>query len=182
MIAYDIGQFDLAIEYLQRAKQIFPENSSFLFYLQTIFDLLDGRLNDALEAVDKSIKNESDALQPYLLKITILMDQQRYTQALEAAQAGLDNYNDDNFQLNYLAGLNAKRIYEYEKGIDYFKEALANTTMNPVEAECKMQIAAIYKKIGELLKAEEWRDDALSEIDADEYRIYRSSIIEVYRR
>ena len=182
VMAYDLERFKEAEKFLAQAERLFAKNSSFLHYMRTILALTYGRVEEALANIDKAIEAEPDALEPYLIKTRILSDNGRFQEALKTAEVGLARYDDENFQLNYLAGENAKKLGDFEKALDYFKEALSNTSFNPVESECKIQIAIIYKKLGQMEKARSWREDALNEIDGEKYDAYRKKIMEMYRQ
>lgn len=138
VMAYDLERFNEAEKFLAEAERLFAKNSSFLHYMRTILALTYGHVEEALANIDKAIEAEPDALEPYLIKTRILSDNGRFQEALKTAEVGLERYDDENFQLNYLAGENAKKLGYFEKALDYFKEALSNTSFNPVESECKI--------------------------------------------
>jgi len=167
ILAYNLGQFELAQYYHDKAFRIFPSHSSFLYYQQALLDLVDNKIANAMANLDRAIVQEPEALTPYLLKAQLAMDNNQMRVALETVEDGLKNYDDENFQLNYLAGRILYSERNYSEAIEYFEEALANTTINEIEAECKVLIAKCYKNMGEYEKATSWYEDALSEVDDD---------------
>lgn len=182
VMAYDLERFKDAEKFLAQAERLFAKNSSFLYYMRTILALTYGDIEEALANIDKAIEAEPDALEPYLIKTKILFDIERFQEALTTAESGLANYDDENFQLNYMAGQSAEKAGDLKKALAYFKKALSNTTFNPVEAECKIRIASIYKKLGDTEKARSWREDALGEIEGKKYGVFRKKIMEQYDR
>ena len=183
IIAYNLGKFSLAEKYINEAdRQAKDGTSSFIKYIKALLNLV--KNEDTIAAIrnlDKAIQIEPGALNPYILKINILLDNNDLTGAFQTVKLGLDNYDDDNFQLNYLAGMIEYKNKNYKKAIEYFKNALSNTTINPVEAECKVRIALSYKKINQLDNASEWYKDALEEVEDKEYQSYRDKISKLYK-
>jgi len=182
ILAYNLGKFDESKRYLERAYRVFPGHSSFVYYQRALLNLVDNKIDSAMNNLDKAISQEPGALTPYLLKVQLALDNGQIRVAKEAVEDGLKNYDDDNFQLNYLGGTIAYREDNYKKAIDYYEEALSNTTINEIEAECKMLIAKSYKNLYDSKKADKWYKDALSEIDDDNEkgRKYINHLIEIY--
>jgi Flp pilus assembly protein TadD len=180
ILAYDLGKFEKAEEYLSIAQSYFPKNSSFISYMKALVYLSNNDLNNALLELNKAIAIEPEALNPYLLKINILLDQNNLSEALRVVKEGLKGYDDDSFQLNYLGGMISLKKGYFLDAIDYFKDALSNTTINPIEAECKMSIAIAYKKLYRYEDAEEWYEDAIEEIEDREFDNYRKHLIQMY--
>ena len=166
ILTYNLGDFKKSQEYLDRSKVSFGVSSSFINYMQALLNLVNN--NSAGYELNLAIAQEPKALNPYLLKIQIAMDEDRLSEARRVVDEGLDNYDDDNYQLNYLGGIILYRQGNYKGAIDYFKDALSNTTINEIEAETKMLIAKCYKKDSNSKKADKWYMDALSEVDDDD--------------
>ena len=136
--------------------------------MQALLYLVNNDSINALNELNAAIQIESDVLTPYLLKIQIQIDNNNLSGAKRTVEEGLENYDDDNFQLNYLGGIITYRQGDYEEAIEYFEDALSNTTINEIEAETKMLIAKCYKKDSNSKKADKWYMDALSEVDDDD--------------
>jgi tetratricopeptide (TPR) repeat protein len=183
ILAYNLGQFEQSQRYLDSAYSNFPNHSSFIYYQQALLDLVDNKITSAMNNLDRAISQEPDELTPYLLKVQLAMDNNQMRVALETVEDGLKNYDDDNFQLNYLGGRITYQEGDYQKAIEYFKEGLSNTTVNEIEAECKILIAKSYSKSFDSSNADKWYKDALSEIDDDtpEGRKYIDHLIEVFK-
>lgn len=181
ILAYDIGRFQQAEKYVEYAKTHLPVESSMVYYMEALLLLSNNQTSKALSKLNLAIIDEKDTLNPYLLKINIQMDSNDLYGALQTVQSGLNNYDDDNFQLNYLGGMISYKRGFYKDAIDYFKEALSNITINNVEAECKARIALSYKKLNEYEKANEWFKEALEEVSGKEYKKYREQIEKIFR-
>lgn len=177
VLSFNLGKYAKSQYYLNQAINVFPEKSSFLSYLQALLYLVDYDIDGAILNLDKAIEFEPDALNPYLLKIQIALDNNRFTLAKETVDKGLEGVDDDNFQLNYLGGMISYHAKNYSEAIEYYKEALANTTEDAIEAESKIWIARCYKNLKNTKKANEWFKDAMSEVeDNKEYQNKLSSI------
>jgi tetratricopeptide (TPR) repeat protein len=181
VLAYDLGQFGKAEEYLKTAESYFPSDSSFISYMQALISLSNDNIYKALSELNYAIEVEPETLNPYLLKINILLDQNNLYEALETVKYGLKEYDDDNFQLNYLGGMISFKKGDYKEAIDYFEDALSSTTINPVEAECKMRIAIAYDKLHQQEEANKWYEDAIEEIEDKEFDAYREQLIKMYK-
>ncbi len=183
ILAYNLGKFEKSQKYLDEAYRKFPNHSSFIYYQQALLDLVDNKTVSAMNNLDRAISQEPDTLTPYLLKAQLAMDNNQMRIAIETVEDGLKNYDDDNFQLNYLGGRIAYQEGNYKKAIEYFEEALSNTRVNEIEAECKILIAKSYRKSYDSSNADKWYKDALSEIDDDtpEGRQYINHLIEIYK-
>ncbi|EDN67582.1 TPR domain containing protein [Beggiatoa sp. PS] len=165
ILAYNLGEYEQSQKYLDRAKNIFPR-SSYIYYHQALLNLaVDGSLSKALDNLSETIALEPDALEPYLIKIQVALDNKQYDIAKDTVLQGLDKYDDDNFQLNYLGGIIAFSGKDYKQAITYFKEALSNTTVNEIEADAKLWIAKCYQKSNNHEEAKDWYEDALDEVD-----------------
>jgi len=180
ILAYDIGEFEKAEYFVRYAKTHLPEKSSMVYYIQALLAMSNNKTSQALAELDQAISAEKDTLNPYLLKATIQIDLDDLYGALLTVKKGLENYDDDSFQLNYMAGMISYKMKEYKSAIDYFKEALSNTTINNVEADCKIQIALSYKKLHEDKEADKWLEDAIEEVSGKEYKEYRKRISTMY--
>ncbi|MCK5538959.1 MAG: hypothetical protein KAI79_19200 [Bacteroidales bacterium] len=177
ILAYNLGAFEKSQEYLNKAKNIFGRKSSFIDYMQALLYLVSNDNVNALNELNAAIQIESDVLTPYLLKIQIQIDNEQVSEAKKTVKEGLENYDDDNFQLNYLGGILSYRQHSYKEAIEFFEDALSNITINEVEAETKMLIAKCYKNLNDSKKQRKWYKDSLSEIDDDsdknkKYRTY----------
>lgn len=183
VLAYDLGQFSLAEKYVNEAeKRANDEMSSFIEYMKALLSLSkDESVGQVIRYLDSAIQIEPYTLNPYLLKANILLDNNDLKGALRTVKLGLENYDDDNFQLNYLAGLIEYKKGNYKKAIEYFAEALEATTINPVEAECKVRIALAYKKLYDSKSATKWYKEALEEVEDKEYEEYRKNIVEMFK-
>ena len=183
VIAYDLGKFSLSEKYIIEAdRRGNEEMSSFVEYMKALLSLTkDEDTIQAIRYLDNTIQIESDTLKPYLLKGNILLDKNDLIGALQTVKLGLKNYDDDNFQLNYIGGIIEYKNGNYKKAIEYFEGALSNTTINPVEAECKVRIALSYKKLNKPENASEWYKDALEEVEDKEYQSYREKITKLYK-
>lgn len=183
ILAYNLGKFALAEKYLNEAETRGNDQlSSFIEYMKAILSLSkDESLAQSIRYLDSAIQMEPDMLNPYLLKANILLDNNDLRGALQTVKLGLEKYDDDNFQLNYLAGLIEYKKANYKEAIEYFGEAEEATSINPVKAECKIRIALAYKKLYDSKNASKWYKDALEEVEDQEYKDYRKNIIELYK-
>lgn len=180
VLAYNLGDFKKSQEYLDKAKNTFSSRSSFISYMQALLNLVDNY--NATNELSSAIADEPKALNPYLLKIQIAMDEKQLMEAKRTVDQGLDNYDDDNYQLNYLGGIISYRQGLYKAAIEYFEDALSNTTINEIEAETKMLIAKCYKKASNVEKADKWYKDALGEVDDDDKKgqDYIRNLVDMY--
>lgn len=182
VIAYNLGKFSLAEIYINIAEQYSnSEASSFLYYIKALLSLTRNEsIDKAIQYLDNAIQIEPSTLNPYLLKVNILLDNNKFQKAIQTVQIGLNNYDDDNFQLNYIGGMIEYKLNNYKNAIEYFEKALSNTTINPIEADCKLKIALSYKKLYDMKNALEWYKDALDEVEDEKYTSYREKIIKLY--
>lgn len=177
ILAYNLGDFKKSQDFLDKAKNAFSHQSSFIHYQQALLNLVDN-YNANIE-LNSAIAEERTALTPYLLKIQIAIDNNNLAVAKIVVKQGLEYYDDDNFQLNYLGGIISYRQGNYGEAIEFFEDALSNTTMNEIEAESKMMIAKCYKSLGNNLdKADEWYKDAISEVDDNQE--YKNKLNNMY--
>ncbi len=164
IITYNLGKYEESRNYLDNAMNYFPK-SSYIYYHQSLLNLVDGSLSKALDNLSRTIVLEPDVLQPYLIKTQIAIDTKQYGMAINTITQGLDKYDDDNFQLNYLGGMIAFNDKDYKQAIVYFEDALSNTTINEIEADTKLWIAKCYQRSNNHEEASDWYDDAMSEVD-----------------
>ena len=177
ILSFNLGEYKKAQYYLSKAISVFPENSSFIYYLQGLLHLVEYDIDSTMNNLDKAISIEPKALNPYLLKIQIAMDNGRNTLAKQVIDKGLKDYDDQNFQLNYLGGKVSYKMKNYDEAIEYFEEALSNVTINEVEAESKIWIAKCYKQLDKVKKANTWYKDAMDEIeDNKEYQTFLTDV------
>lgn len=170
ILAYNLGDYKKSGEYLGKAENYFPK-SSYIYYHKALLDLVSGSSDDAINNLNQTIYKERDALQPYLLKTQIAIDRKKFGTAKNAIAQGLDKYDSDNFQLNYLGGMASFKDKDYKKAIAYFKDALSNTTINEIEADTKLWIAKSYQRLENNKQAGKWYNDAMSEVsDNKEYK------------
>jgi tetratricopeptide (TPR) repeat protein len=180
IFSHNLGKHDLAKKYIEKAYIISSDDSSYIYYLKAVLSLYDGDTQSAISYLDSAIEYEKDALLPYILESQILLDQDNKGAALDILKQGLSNYDDDNFQLNYLAGMIAYDMGVYGEALEYFKTALSNVSINPIEGELKARIAASYYRLGNFSKAKKWFDDAMDEVSDKEYTEYRKNLNNLY--
>ncbi len=178
ILLYNLGKYKESQYYLDRAIFAFPK-SSYIYYHQALLNLVDGSSSKALDNLSTTIAQEPDALEPYLIKIQVALDNQQYGVAQNTVLQGLDKYDDDNFQLNYLGGMIFFHNKDYKQAITYFEEALSNTTINEIEADAKLWIAKSHQRNGNYEEAKDWYEDALDEVDDNEE--YRKMLAKQYR-
>ena len=178
ILAYNLGKYEKSQYYLNEAKKVFHTDSSFIYYHQALLCLVDYDIKKAIANLNMAISKEPDVLNPYLLKTQIAIDTNQVGLAKDTIDEGLKNFDDENFQLNYIRAILTYNEKNYKNAIKYFEEALSNTTINEIEAECKIWIAKCYKHLNNTRSSHEWYLDAMSEIRDN--KKYQTKLSDMY--
>lgn len=164
ILAYNLMRYDVAKDAINDCQYLF-DKKPVIYYVGALLDLTEGDYTSAEDKLNLAIAEEDDAVQPYILLSQLLIDENKYAQANFIVKLGLEKADDDNFNLS-LSGGNIQyfHLHNYDAAIDYYKNALANMTVNEFEAECKLMIAKCYRKKGNTKKAQKWLGSALDEV------------------
>jgi len=125
--------------------------------------------------LDQSIALEPSAINPYILKSMILMDEGMPLNAYLAIRDSEDHV-EDNFELNWRgAEIAFHNLKDYTSARQLYKEALSNTMLNELESQSKLMIAITYYRENEKEEAKDWFADAIDEIK-DEPRLVEMNV------
>ncbi len=168
--AFNTGNFEKAKVYLNILMQTATDKeSSFLDYFKAMLLISDENYKSAVEHLLFSITYDEKAIQPYLLLAMLAKDKYNIADAidvLELAKKKIDgSYAIDSFYASLLF-----EQKNYQKAINLYKDALADTTINEYEAECKIFIASCYYLLNDRKQAYKWKDDALDEVADKKYK------------
>jgi hypothetical protein len=177
IIEFNLGKYNYSLRSINNADYDFKVKS-YIYYHKALLALaMENDTDSAIFLLKKTISEENDKLKPYILLIQIYIDNNQFYKALDITKQGLNNFDDDSFELNWLAGNLTYKLQQYNESIEYYKNALSNITINKLEAECKVSIANSYYHLYNYKKARQWYEDALSEVaDAP----YRQNIQQMY--
>lgn len=178
ILAYNLGKYKKSQSYLNDAKKVFPTKSSFIYYHQALLYLVDYDIDKAMKNLNNAILEEPDALNSYLLKAQIAIDNNQSILAKDTIDEGLKGFDDGNFQLNYIRAMITYNEKNYQEAIEYFEEALSNMTINEIEAECKIWIAKCYKHLNNTKKSNKWYLDGMDEINDN--KKYQNKLSDMY--
>jgi len=177
IIEFNLGKYDESLKSINKAEKYF-KIKSYIYYHKALLALaMENNTDKAIQLLKKSLSEEDDKLKPYILLIQIYIDTNQNSKALIVAKHGLENFDDDSFELNWLAGNLEFKLQNYKNAIHYYRDALSNITINKMEAECKVNIANSYYKLYNYKKANSWYKDALSEVRSTPYT---ENIIKMY--
>ena len=166
ILCYNDGDFDGARRAAAAARQfVDPKRSSVLDYVDALMNLADGKETDAVRLLERITAQEPDALPPYIVLAQIRIDEKEFMEALRVLQLGLENVDDRDCSMNWMAGNCLYSSGRYEEAIEYYRKALSNMTINEYEALYKLNIARCYKKLGRAEEGKYWLDDAIAEVD-----------------
>jgi tetratricopeptide (TPR) repeat protein len=172
LIQYNNGEFDAAKASVQKAREFTnPKHSSVLDYVDALLCLGDGKEKEACDLLLKINRTEPEIIQPYVVMAQVYFDNGNYMEAFNALRRGLNDADDDDCTLNYMAGNCLYAYGDYKQAVEYYKDALSNMTINEVEALYKLNISRCYKKLGNSKQAEKWLNDAISEVSKNEAMI-----------
>jgi len=162
---------------LEKAEK-FVQNNSFVSYLKALLELTSNNGNSMRLAnlyLDQSIALEPSAINPYILKSMILMDEGMPLNAYLAIRDSEDHV-EDNFELNWRgAEIAFHNLKDYTSARQLYKEALSNTMLNELESQSKLMIAITYYRENEKEEAKDWFADAIDEIK-DEPRLVEMNV------
>jgi hypothetical protein len=164
VLEYNLMEYEKATSSFESAYSYFEDRTSFLFYMEALIALANGRYDDAESYLRDAIAEENDAIQPYLLLIEVLYDQGNPYAAFTLGEIGA-KFVDDNYELNWKTAELGYEIKSYSKAIDFYKEALSKVYVNELEAHCKLMIAICYSKMGMQKDSEDWFKSAKKEVD-----------------
>ncbi|MDR1979352.1 MAG: tetratricopeptide repeat protein [Synergistaceae bacterium] len=150
---------------VNKARQfVDPKRSSLLDYIEALLDLGEGKKAKSVELLFKITLQEPEAIPPYIILAQIDQDNKRYKNAFETLKRGLSESDKKDCTMNWMAGNCLYEMKEYEKAIPYYRAALANMTINEMEAMYKLNIAKCYKKLGDGQNGTKWLEDAIGEV------------------
>jgi tetratricopeptide (TPR) repeat protein len=153
------------------------KNHSFVNYLSASIDLSKGGDKSNVEKkLRQAIKEEPEALKPYILLAMVLEDQGKYDAAIEVEKGGIKNVGSK-FELTWKAGEDSLAIQKYDDAIQFYQNAyssinsLVHWVSEPVgikrlKADCYMKIALAYKKSNQEEKGYEFFKKAVDKLDA----------------
>ena len=148
ILQFNLHKFKDSRESIEEAKKSF-DKKSYIYYHLALLDLVDGNYKSAIQNLDKSLKSEQ-TLKPYLLYTMIYEDMGKKDKALLIVKKGLEEYDDDSFELNDKAGDYEFERGEYKEALKYYQNALSNVTINKIEAIEKIKIANCYYKLNDI--------------------------------
>lgn len=164
VLEFNTNNFDEAKRHLGEARVYFDkEKSSFIHYMDGLLYLVYGKDALAERAFQKAIEQEPKAVPPYVVFAQTCFDNHKREKACSILKKGLDEGSKKDFSLNWMLGEFLYEIGRYNEAPQYYKKALSGTSINEMEAMCKLKIAKCYLKTGELKESREWLMGALKE-------------------
>jgi Tfp pilus assembly protein PilF len=141
----DTGKLDKAEDEYKKAYAI-GQNYSASFHLAVLY-YGQGKLEQALEYVQKAIQKDSRSIQAYNLQGVILNKLGRFPEAIQSFQNGLK------IDANYaVASINLAIAYINNKNFDKARELLEKTLPTVQDQKLKEKIQQYLEKIKELTK------------------------------
>lgn len=148
-----------------KTLELHASNGSFLSYLASLDYLADGDYQEAYKKLDLAIAREPSALQPYILYTMALNDNKEYLKVIKIASDGLDNVDDDNFNLLFSRAKAYYQLERYLEAAEDFTEAYDEVSENYVEVDTAMMAAISYLKGGEVAKGRKWHEKAIKKVE-----------------
>ena len=180
ILQFNLHKYKESRKSINEAKKSF-DKKSYIYYHLALLDLVDGDYNSAIVNLENSLKDEQ-SLKPYLLYTMIYEDLGKKDKALEIVKKGLEEYDDDSFELNDKAGDYEFENKHYKKALKYYQNALRNVTVNKIEAIEKIKIANCYYKLNDNKQFFWYAYDALDEVDDNkdyQQKLMRLLIVEL---
>lgn len=159
---FNTGKYDLSERDFNRALSLSKDNS-FILYGIALNNLVNNKYNDAIIKLSQCNIQEPKALQPYILHIMALKDNDRYQDALLLAESGIKNIGKK-YALAWEAGELNFYQKNYKGAAKYFEIAYDEVDEDIIEAEAARMVALSYKKMGHNEEASKWYKKALKKV------------------
>lgn len=161
LAAFSEGNHDKAIELIEGAIAVKPQNSLYYYNLGTVFHE-NGRLDEALDCYKKTLEFSPNYFKALVNAGNIFSDRGQEKQAIEHYKRALA-LNPDNADVNHNTGILLFNTGKEEEAVAYFERAIS---INPNHAQAYHAMGNVYLKAGKNELAKQCYQNSLT-IDPD---------------